>query len=372
MRKVWYSVLLAGLMSGCAALEAEISDQPIGLYPIENERGLWGFVNAQGQVAIEPQFIGVGDEPFKHGVAAVEVLTEEGKKHWGLINHNGEWVMPPKYEIIGDFSDNGTAPVVSQDFQEYYIDRRGKQVLTLKEDYEGILPFSEGLAVVEGKNQKYGFIDEQGNLVISPKFDAVSSFSDGLAVVEIGRGFRSVNSYIDRTGRLILPPNLNFVTKFDGGRALVSFQGDRGFSIIDNTGRKIKTFGKYEVMATDSCSSGKGFSQGRIGVSFRNQPDRFLILPSDCGFLDLDGNKVIKAKFDEVKPFSEGLAAVRVRDNGIRKWGFINLQGEMVIEPKFDEVESFKNGLALVSEPPLVPKGYINQQGQYVWKSVEF
>ncbi|MCU0537499.1 MAG: WG repeat-containing protein [Hydrococcus sp. Prado102] len=86
MRKVWYSVLLAGLVSGCAALEAEISDQPIGLYPIENERGLWGFVNAQGQVAIEPQFIAVGDEPFKHGVAAVEVLSEEGKKHWGLIN----------------------------------------------------------------------------------------------------------------------------------------------------------------------------------------------------------------------------------------------------------------------------------------------
>jgi hypothetical protein len=371
MRKVWYGVLLAGLVSGCAAVEAEISDQPIGLYPIENERGLWGFVNAQGQVAISPQFIAVGDEPFKHGVAAVEVLSEEGKKHWGLINHNGEWVMPPKYEMIGDFSDNGTAPVVSQDFQEYYIDRRGKQVLALKEDYEGILPFSEGLAVVE-KNQKYGFIDEQGNLVISPKFDAVSNFSDGLAAVEIGQGFRSVNSYIDRTGRLVLPPNLNFVTKFDGGRALVSFQGDKGFSIIDPTGRKIKTFGKYEVMATDSCSSGKGFSQGRIGVSFRNKPDRFLIRPSDCGFLDQDGNKVIKAKFDEVKPFSEGLAAVRVRVDGRHKWGFINLQGEMVIEPKFDEVESFKNGLALVEEPPLVPKGYINRQGQYVWKSVEF
>jgi hypothetical protein len=381
MRKV-FGVLLLGLalVSGCANVseivqpEPTISDEPIGLYPFENDAEQWGFVNAQGQVAIEPQFLAVGDEPFKHGVAAVEVLTEEGKKHWGLINHNGEWVMPPKYEMVGDFSDNGTAPVVSQDFQEYYIERRGKQVLALKEDYEGILPFSEGLAIVEGKNQKYGLIDEQGNLVVEPKFDAISNFSEGLAAVSIGQGFKKVNSYIDLTGRLILPPELNYVTDFSGGRALVHFtSGSQGrLAIIDNSGQIVKTLVKGKIVPTKNCSSDYGYSQGRIGVEFLPIGKPNLSWLMKCGYLDENGNIAIEAQFDEAKPFSEGLAAVKVRVDGFDKWGFINLQGKMVISPKFESVDSFKNGLALVSEPPLVPKGYINQQGQYVWKSVEF
>ncbi|GEM_PF-2814200 len=48
-----------------------------------------------------------------------------------------------------------------------------------------------------------------------------------------------------------------------------------------------------------------------------------------------------------VSPFSEGLAAVYVRD--IEKAGYINQDGEWAIEPKFDFVSNFENGLAIVT-----------------------
>ena len=44
--------------------------------------------------------------------------------------------------------------------------------------------FSEGLAAVMGKNDKYGFIDKTGKFVIQPQFYRVGDFSEGLAAVE--------------------------------------------------------------------------------------------------------------------------------------------------------------------------------------------
>jgi hypothetical protein len=49
-------------------------------------------------------------------------------------------------------------------------------------------------------------------------------------------------------------------------------------------------------------------------------------------------------KYDEVKPFTEGLAAAR---DGSR-WGYIDGEGQWAIPPQFDEAGPFKNGVAQV------------------------
>lgn len=49
-------------------------------------------------------------------------------------------------------------------------------------------------------------------------------------------------------------------------------------------------------------------------------------------------------QYDELYPFSEGLAAVKKND----KFGFINTQGELVIPCQYQYAGSFKEGLACV------------------------
>ena len=46
------------------------------------------------------------------------------------------------------------------------------------------------------------------------------------------------------------------------------------------------------------------------------------------GFTDENGNTIVKAKFDEVRNFHEGMAAVRKKD----KWGFVNTEREAEYE----------------------------------------
>ena len=51
-------------------------------------------------------------------------------------------------------------------------------------------------------NQKVGFIDRTGKIVIKPKFKKAYNFYEGLACVKIGKKY----GYIDNTGKYIWEP----------------------------------------------------------------------------------------------------------------------------------------------------------------------
>jgi hypothetical protein len=77
------------------------------------------------------------------------------------------------------------------------------------------------------------------------------------------------------------------------------------------------------------------------------------------GFINTNGEQVIKPVFHRVRQFSEGLAAVRP-ENG--DWGFINTDGKYVIEPQFEDITPFKYGYAQVNMWKV--KHYINKMGE--------
>ena len=63
------------------------------------------------------------------------------------------------------------------------------------------------------------------------------------------------------------------------------------------------------------------------------------------GYINTDGQTVIKCQFDEAGQFSEGLAAILVDT----VWGFIDTTGKIVIEPKYSSVAQFSEGLCFVT-----------------------
>ncbi len=64
--------------------------------------------------------------------------------------------------------------------------------------------------------------------------------------------------------------------------------------------------------------------------------------------IDRDGREVFESPWDEIKLFSEGLAAVKKQN----KWGFVDREGRVVIEPVHDSVTPFAEGLAGYQVPP--------------------
>jgi hypothetical protein len=103
-------------------------------------------------------------------------------------------------------------------------------------------------------------------------------------------------------------------------------------------------------------------------------------MPDPCsssgrwGYIDTDGQFMIKPQFNDAQDFSQGLAAVQIGE----KWGFVNPKGEIVIEPHYMSAGRFSEGLAWVrlcgyhGGRYTCPYGYINRQGKMVIEPFTF
>lgn len=127
----------------------------------------------------------------------------------GYINHDGELVIPYKYEQARDFHDSLAAV---SDFENGwgFIDKKGNYVI--QPTYKDVGDFSEGLAPVK-INGLWGYINKKGTLVVKNLYRSVSPFKNGVAFVSEGDKY----AMIDTTGQLVVSPTYTDILKSDEG-----------------------------------------------------------------------------------------------------------------------------------------------------------
>jgi hypothetical protein len=78
-------------------------------------------------------------------------------------------------------------------------------------------------------DRKYGFVNKAGELMIKPQYSAVSSFSDGLALVNTGETFERNYGYVNKDGQAVIKPRFKIAFSFSEGIARVLVDDDEGF-----------------------------------------------------------------------------------------------------------------------------------------------
>ena len=174
--------------------------------------------------------------------------------------------------------------------------------------------------------------------------------------------------FIDETGRVkfMLPEEVYTIFAFSEGLAVAgkrvpNTNGRWGF--IDETG-------KYVIDAKFIMV--KPFSEGLAAVVIRENDNA----PSTLGYIDQSGRIVIPPQFSGEggeRGFSEGLAAIKVYKNNVEKWGYIDKSGKIVIEPQFAAAGPFSEGRAMVgiAEPSWsidYKWGFIDTEGRWIAK----
>ncbi len=132
---------------------------------------LKGYIDKTGNWQIKPSFLSACH--FSQGRAAI---SKPGSK-LGYIDSKGNEITPLKYDDASDFR-NGVA-IVKINNSFCLIDRTGKEVSPM---YDEVLSRSEGKIVVR-RGDSYGYFDTSGMELIAPKYQRVSFFLNGLAVV---------------------------------------------------------------------------------------------------------------------------------------------------------------------------------------------
>lgn len=178
-----------------------VSDFSEGLAAVyTSEQGGGGYIDTSGRMVIEPKFSYVGS--FSEGLAQVK---PDGSNLHGYLNKKGEMVIQPQYELGLPFS-GGVAAVKLQmsDGQTAFriINTKG-EVIADRLNYAFVGIFRDGRAGVETFDQRWGFIDTKGKVIIKPKFSSVKLYENGLSRVETGSFFKGLRvQYIDKTGNV--------------------------------------------------------------------------------------------------------------------------------------------------------------------------
>jgi hypothetical protein len=86
--------------------------------------------------------------------------------------------------------------------------------------------FSNGFAPVQDDNDKWGFIDKTGRVVIPCQWKAVYSFQEGLAPVQDDNNKWGV---IDMTGKIVIPCQWSYADFYQQGELFLEDGDDLYF-----------------------------------------------------------------------------------------------------------------------------------------------
>jgi len=175
-----------GLLDGRMKPKTEFIYEDITL-PCDNLaaamlNGRWALIDRNGKEITEFIYDDVIRDEYGIATRQKRIFVKEGGGYH-IINGKGESVGGLSFENACAFPEEGYAAVCQND-RWGYVDKDGE--LAVDFQFEAARSFSNGYAAV-CMDGKWGFVDETGAVVIEPEFEAVTDLSkSGTAAVKRG------------------------------------------------------------------------------------------------------------------------------------------------------------------------------------------
>ena len=232
------------------------------------------------------------------------------------------------YVDIYGLSQSGFS-AFKQDEKYGYIDKTGQVVIPAQYDYCD--SFNDGMAVIQ-ENGNYGYINTNGEVVIPSKYYEADRFYNGIARVAQIKDGGTFLGYINKKGEEVIPVEYSSI----------SIYLKNGYGVASKYDAETKKSTSYIVNTSGYSKLIEGKTPGFAGGNYvRTMND-------DGGFVyyDFDGNKL---NFDSSKNAILSNDLMAVQKDG--KYGYIDKNGNGVIAYDYSTAYSFdSNGLAIVAK----------------------
>ena len=256
---------------------------------------------------------------FKDGI--VYLKTSEGKivkvLFAKLIQENQKFIneWQKENDRLAKLPQDHELYPVKQNNKYGYVNRKGQVVLNFK--YDTANHFSDRMALVS-INGEYGFIESNGFRKIGfndNNYSLFKDFSEGVAPFKTPKGLWG---YLDKKGQVVIQAAYQDAFSFSDGYGLVeTLEGNRVkvYEFLDELGRKL---------VGGPFLSAFSFSEGVACV----EPNKS---PLGCIYIDTDGKQIFEGSFLRGSAFSNGMAKVQF-NNG--DGAFVNREGKVVSQFK--------------------------------------
>lgn len=283
-------------------------------------------------------FLGISSEGY---ISAAKKVDDDVKM--GYIDKNGKELIKPQFNIAYDFK-NGRALVKNADDKYALIDNTGKIIKEL--NYENVSPADDNKTFIfTDENNLYGYLDENGDVFIKPKFTNAYHYEDKMAIVSIEDTSKNIGKWgvIDKKGEYLIKPKYTSIVYLGEGLFAVSkdeIEGSEMYvkkAIVNQDDKQLTEFEYYNI----GGNKDKKIDNGYISVS--DGKHTFL--------LDKKGKQI--SKFPKI----EGVGEVSLKGDVIAsviddRIAYYNLKGKAI----WEEDNTYKlRGEAVVVEKKHVP-----------------
>ena len=235
------------------------------------QNGKYGFVNHKGEEVIPLKYDMLYDGHF---VKPTQLVKARIGDKYGLINISGQEVIPIKYKNTGncDYGNyNGPTWVQRDDGKIAYVEYDGSFITDFKytEASESFNGDSKKVARV-AVNGLWGFIDKQGNEVITPKYKYAGLFASEDGWISVVKDNKL--GFIDVDENVVIPfiydvatydtNEKSLTSDFSNGNAYVRKNGKWG--LINKKGTAITPF-KYDNISSGGMYWGIGYYMAKVG-----------------------------------------------------------------------------------------------------------
>lgn len=274
-------------------------------------------------------------ENFRDGLAPVMP-----KKHWGLMDTKGQYVVKPKY----------TEVKYAEADDLYYFHNKGWYIYSPdgtplnKKPVTGYKPFNNGRCLVTFANGKAAVMHKNGRLSYPPDGTGIVSLQGNFMVVSPAPGYVALG---DTSFAPLTPDKTYRAFKFGGDEIIFALTRKGTWEALD-------TDGKFLFSVPGKPMS--GYENGFASVFTNNK--QYI-------FINTKGEQAFGMFFNGAQPFGGGMAKVYSGN----RWGMIDTLGAFVCMPKYKSIGPFREGLAAVqlenviaisknNNTPLVPGEY--------------
>jgi hypothetical protein len=222
---------------------------------------------------------------------------------------------------------------------------------TIEPAYVSPIQFAEGYAAISPQRGWVTYLDDQGQEVFTDRLSSAGEVCGGNAPV---RRMNGIAVYNVKAGKYVLE-KLSDALCFPSGAVAVG--RNSGYELLTPDGKSVPLTGEPGAVGTHVAllSAGMRLSIPTVGLFVTDSfPRRFYSegllaiqvrsMKDTIGFIDESGYFVIAPQFLFVRPFSEGLAAVRTA----KGWGYADHTGEIVTAAKYTAAGDFSSDVAPV------------------------
>ena len=258
------------------------------------------------------------------------------------------------------------------------IDQEGLVIIPPR--FDNVYDFHEnGIALLK-KDGKYGFINNHCEIILEPISEYLLIFVDGLSIVKVN----NKQGIIDKDGNTIIEPKYDRIEYFHDNLAKVeignkcgfvnkageevvaviydSFERLNGYISLGDFGSDPPFFQNNMVKAKLNGKWGMINQSGKVVLPIEYDyigkitPNSFsyVKLNGKIGLISLEGKELIPPRFDRIESFKDGYA--QIKDGG--KVGLINDKFSIILEPKYNAIFDFVNGFAIVCNHSYVRVDY--------------